>query len=119
MWNKKTILGINEVSNRDYVLWLNQNKETISESTDFQSLLSEFNGVCSNLFNNRDLLQSSREVNREVRITLEKELTNEIYKYAKHNDIKVAQIFNYLWGYIISHLSKKSKSNFWSSRLWP
>ena len=112
MWNKKTILGINEVSNRDYVLWLNQNKETISESTDFQSLLSEFNGVCSNLFNNRDLLQSSREVNREVRITLEKELTNEIYKYAKHNDIKVAQIFNYLWGYIISHLSKKSKVTF-------
>ena len=68
MWNKKTILGINEVSNRDYVLWLNQNKETISESTDFQSLLSEFNGVCSNLFNNRDLLQSSREVNRELEL---------------------------------------------------
>lgn len=108
LWNKQDKLDDLAVSNKDYVHWLNKNKNAKEDLGNYDTFFSKYHSEHRKLFSNSDLIKSNQEINKEIQFKLKKELTDNIYNYAHENNIKVAQIFNYLWGYIVSKLSDAS-----------
>ncbi|WP_433945445.1 amino acid adenylation domain-containing protein [Paenibacillus sp. SN-8-1] len=103
LWNEHSHENIDS-SNLDYVRWLQE--ENNQANTAVLDDGNEHIDKIGKLFPENTKIYTTNEINIEERFSLSDELSKEINTYVRKNNLTLAGLLNFVWGYILCELTE-------------